>query len=241
MSIGGKHAKPDTICPKIVVIGTLCACRSRVSTARADETVFTDPGWNGSSYIYQFGYSNTATYGEVITAPSDGNTQLNSFQFYLNEPAGLTFGAYVAPWNGTYAGPLLYSTPSPIITAGTGLVPYTVSTGGVNLTANNQYVLFTSISNYYASDAGNGQGYMGWGGTPGSSSTHFVWANNSGDFAGLFTTSWATTGCASSNCGQGAFVLDYSSPTVTPEVPTVVLFGTGLLGILFVMWKRVLI
>jgi hypothetical protein len=212
-----------------------------IATARADETVFTNPGWNGTSSICCFGYSNTATYGEVITAPSDGNTQLNSFQFYLNEPAGLTFGAYIAPWNGAYAGPLLYSTPSPIVTAGTGLVPYTVSTGGVNLTASNQYVLFTSISNYYASDSGSGNGAMGGdifsGGT---SSTYFVWANNSGDFASLFTGSWASTGCVGSGCGQAAFVLDYSSPTVTPEVPTVVLFGTGLLGILFVMWKSVL-
>jgi len=214
-----------------------------ISTARADETVFTDPGWNGNSVISPFGYSNTATYGEVITAPTDGNTQLNSFQFYLSEPAGLTFGAYIAPWNGAYAGPLLYSTPSPIVTAGTGLVPYTVSTGGVDLTANNQYVLFISISNYYALDAGSGAGSIGYGGTPGSSDTHFVWANNSGDFAGLFTTSWnglGLGGCADPVCGQAAFVLDYSAPTVTPEVPTVVLFGTGLLGILLVMWKRVL-
>jgi hypothetical protein len=124
-----------------------------ITTARANETVFTDPTWNGSSEIVNFGYGSSATYGEVITAPTDGNTQLNSFKFYLNDnqPAGLTFGAYIAPWNGAYAGPLLYSS-APMVTAGTGFVPYTASTGGVNLTANDQYVLFISMSPYYALD-----------------------------------------------------------------------------------------
>ena len=127
-----------------------------------------------------------------------------------------------------------------MVTAGTGFVPHTVSTGGVDLISNDHYVLFASISPYYALDATIGAGNMGGDlRSGGTSSTYFAWANNSGDFASLFTGSWANTGCVDSGCGQAAFVLDYSSPTVTPEVPTVVLFGTGLLGILFVLWKRV--
>lgn len=55
------------------------------SGSHADTVITTLPDWNGSLSVSSFGYPNTATYGQTITAPLV-DTVLTSFSFEMNLP-----------------------------------------------------------------------------------------------------------------------------------------------------------
>ncbi len=68
-----------------------------------------------SDYWHPYGYPNTATYGELFTAPNNADTNLASFSFYTGSSLGggnIVTGAYIATWNGSMAGTLLYDSGS---------------------------------------------------------------------------------------------------------------------------------
>jgi hypothetical protein len=202
----------------LFILGALTLSLIMAGVAAAD-TIDTTPDWNGSA-VQPFGYQNTATYGEVVTAPGGA---LQSFTFYMNQPA-FTFEGYVYAWNGSKAtGAALWSS-GPMSTAGSGgFEPITFSTGGINLTTGSQYVLFASISNYYTDGDGTGQwGYIGQ--TGNYPSTYFTFYNNGGDFSALTTNAWEGWGA-----GQAlAFKAEFSS---VPLPGAVWLLGSGLLGL----------
>ena len=79
------------------------------SSSSAYTPINTYPAWNGTQYISSFGVPNTATYGQIVTAPPL-ETRLNSFSFWIGYPgATITFRGEVYAWNGTMAtGPALY-------------------------------------------------------------------------------------------------------------------------------------
>ena len=75
--------------------------------ARGDLTIDTRPP--GPDF-FPFGETNTATYGQTFTVQA-GNTLMNSFTFLVNDnlnPDFVDFEAFVAPWDGTKAGALLF-------------------------------------------------------------------------------------------------------------------------------------
>jgi hypothetical protein len=149
-------------------------------------TIDTTPSWNGSSGVSPFGYTDTATYGEVVTAPGGA---LQSFTFYMNQPA-FTFRGYVYAWDGSKAaGAALWSSGA-MQTAGSGTYEaITFNTGGVNMTTGSQYVLFATVSNDYVYGGGEGTwGYISNANTdPGR---YFAFYNNAGDFSALTNSNW---------------------------------------------------
>jgi hypothetical protein len=181
-------------------------------------TVYSD-FWNPLGNPY------TATYGETFTAPTNSDTRLNSFGFYLGSPyaAGeIELSGYVATWTGTQAGAILYS--SPMVDYGnTGNAFLSFNTGGLNLTGGGNYVIFLSVSNYYGQSSGEAFAVQGSAPVPGGA---FVYYNNSGDFSALTNSGWDATGLQP----DWAVDLQFSAPTATPEPASLLLFGAGLVG-----------
>ena len=146
-----------------------------------------------SDYWWAFGYPNTATYGETFTAPTNGDVNLQDFGFYMGNPStsgNILLRAYIATWTGTRAGTLLYAS-ADYDYANTGDDHLTFSTGGVTLTPGATYVAFLSVSELYGQSAGETHVTDGAPTIPGG---NFVYYNNSGDFAALFTSIWNNTG-----------------------------------------------
>ncbi|MGC8724858.1 MAG: hypothetical protein ACP5VF_13455 [Acidobacteriota bacterium] len=136
----------------MVLAGALLALGSFSAAAAGIDTT---PSWNGSDFISSFGYPDTATYGQTITAPPAG-ASLQSFTFYMNLPASCTFQGEVYAWDGTKAtGAALWEGPS-MHTSGSGsFEAVTFNTGGVPLAPSAQYVLFASVSKLSGSGSGS--------------------------------------------------------------------------------------
>jgi hypothetical protein len=191
---------------------------------------FADTNYNNftgySDYWHPFGNPDTSTYGEVFTSPSNGDNNLTTFSFYMGTPVvsgDIITGAYIATWNGTMAGTLLYSG-GPIDYDNNGDEEITVNTGGLSLASNTQYVMFLSVSNYSGLSVGQANVSQG---TSIAGLNGFVYNNNGGDFGSLFTTPWG-----------GPLLPDWAvnlNFTNVPEPATlglIVMGGLGLVGAL---------
>ena len=186
-----------------------------------------NPYWN------PFGYPNTATYGETFIAPSNGDTLLQDFSLYMAGPVAsgnIILGAYLATWNGSYAGTLLWQS-SEVDYPNTGNAQLTF-TPGVNLQAGQNYIVFLSVSQYYGQSSGQSYISGGNGSCPGCA---FAYFNNDGNFNELFTTGWDATGLQP----VFAFTADFTTPSTVPEPGTFLLLGTGLFAALGVMRRKV--
>ena len=180
-----------------------------------------------SDYWHPFGYPNTATYGELFTTPSSDNI-LSSFSFFMGSQyvAGdIITGAYIATWTGTHAGTLVYDSGS-FDYPNTGDAQLTWNPN-VTLNPNSQYVMFLSISKFYGQSSG--EAYVSQGSQI-NGLNGFVYNNNSGDFNSLFTTNWS--GPLAPNW---AVDLQFTS---VPEPGSLMLLGTGLLGGLGVLRRK---
>ena len=210
-----------------------------VGQAKANLIIDTTAAWNGSASVGNFGYPETSTYGETITAPTGPNTQLNSFLFEVDANTPLSFRGYVYAWDGSEAiGPALFSSSTVTVSPtanNNGFTAVTFNTGGINLTAGSQYVLFGSISD--STDDNNGNGSSIWGQTQRSDTYNggqFVFLNDGGNPAQWTSAAWSqgylTTGA------DLAFKASFGSSSV-PEPSTIVLvvsaFPAGL-----IVWLR---
>jgi hypothetical protein len=181
-------------------------------------------------YWHPFGNSETATYGETFTAPTNGDNNLQSFGFYMGSAyvAGdIQLSGYIATWTGTQAGSILYSSLM-VDYANTGDAFLSFNTGGLNLTAGGSYIAFLSVSQYYGLSVG--EAYASDGGTiPGGS---FAYFNNAGNFAELTSTAWDAAG----QSPDWAVDLEFNGGSV-PEPASFLLLGAGLVGLAAVRRK----
>ena len=156
-----------------------------VRAVHADTLIDTTPFWPGNSWVGNFGIPTTATFGQVITAPVGGEI-LQSFTFYMGQPATLAFQGEVYAWDGTMAtGPNLFES-VPMTTTGTGTEAVTFDAGGVPLQAGQQYVLFASCSRLF--DGHSGLGAWGFIDSDVYGGGSFVYLDNGSD-PSLWTTS----------------------------------------------------
>jgi len=175
-----------------------------------------------------FGNPNTATYGELFTAPSNSDNNLSSFSFWLANPTNsgdIILGGYIATWTGANAGTLLYSS-AKVDYANTGEAELTFNTGGLSVTPGAQYVMFLSVSQYYGQSSGLAQVDAG---SSINGLNGFAYYNNGGDFNSLFTNGWDATGISP----DWAVDLEF-----TPEPSSLLMLGTGILGGIGVLRRK---
>jgi PEP-CTERM motif len=206
--------------------------------AGATMVIKTFPTWNHTDTIFPFGYPNTATYGEAITTPA-GQTDVTRFSFWLEEPVGFQFQAFIAPWdNNNYlipGGLAGVSFLSPVKKSNNAsLKEYTVDVPNLTVTPGTIYMFGVTIDNVYNKNSGFTAGSMGGDYAFNGNSTYYLAFNNDSGNGTLLGQNWNTNnnGCADNGgtCGQAAFSVTYHVGPV-PEPGSFLLLCTGLVGL----------
>jgi hypothetical protein len=142
----------------LVGVGVAAVSLATAPGALANTTIGNTPPWT-SGVTNGFGwygppYYQVPTIGETVTVPAT-DTVLDSFTFYVDLPTALVFRGEVYAWDSTdpanqhATGSALYES-GPMSTTsynfGFSPQPITFNTGGINLTANTQYILFITTA-----------------------------------------------------------------------------------------------
>jgi len=107
---------------------------------------------NDADAIFDFGYPDTTSYGQVFTAP--GGT-LSSWTFYDTDSSDNGARLVVAAWDGSKAvGPELYSSLSQNVTAGS-FFAHTYSNINLSLTAGTSYIAYLTVAGVDSPTSGN--------------------------------------------------------------------------------------
>lgn len=204
---------------------TMLACGALAASPVAASAATTiDTGVSSSLYTCQWGYPNTATYGQVIAVPQQ-DSLLDGFSFYVMQfrdgvtgqptlqAATINYRAYVYGWDGSKAvgGAVWASGPRVVETTpgSTAAQEIAIDTDGLALTPGVRYVLFLSISEDYALHGSDDKACFA---APETKYTGGPWAfqNNADD------TTWWTTRSWSSWADGLAFKASLSSPPLVP-------------------------
>jgi uncharacterized protein YhjY with autotransporter beta-barrel domain len=185
---------------------------------------------NTGIYVSDFGFSNTATYGQVITPTTFLQSFLTSMTFQVELATGspFNFQTYVYQFNQAtkmVVGGALFTSPVMTMPNSTTPVPLTLNTGRTQLTPGNSYIVFITITNVPNSAtiiAGTNQYNVGFIGAPVYSGGLFYYQNNGyTSFASLLDSAWTMDNY---NFGQDelAFTATFGPPLPpgTPNNPT---------------------
>ena len=216
----------------VMSLGIMTATVDVASAAFIDTT----GSWDVNTGVGPFGRPSYSTLGQTFTTPADN--QLDDFTFYIirspfsgNDP--FNFVAIVMQWNGTnVTGPVLFESGLQTFTA-TDLkfYPITINTGGLTLTAGQQYVAFFTVANtpgqpgLYASSPTNNSTYWGYTGRDSYTGGGLVYSNSGSSFP---NSGWSIHPFSN----DLAFQMNFSStspPTnVVPAPPGLLMVLTGL-------------
>ncbi len=146
------NRKPVTMRRTIFIISLLCGLLSSQSRTAAVTIIDTFPVASGSIGGFGDGEGTFQTVGQTFTVPAD-DTCLSRFTFTVVDygpEAPITFGFYVAAWDGYQAtGSVLYQS-AVQMTDGNPFVidEFALDIGGLQLSSGGQYVGFLSTSQY---------------------------------------------------------------------------------------------
>jgi hypothetical protein len=193
-----------------------------VGTARADTVIDTTGGWGGNVAIGAFGVPNTATMGQVVTAPAH-DTVLSDFTFYMYGssanpfvPTPITFRGTVYVWDGEKAtGSALWESPSRTVTLPQTFEAVTFETGGVQLAAGQQYILFASVSKDYEEQPQATWASLGYRSSDVYHGGGVRWLSNGTDESAWTTSPW---GYFAGGVDDLAFIASFTWPVPTSNV-----------------------
>lgn len=150
----------------MILSGVFAALSLR--TVGAEMLIDTTPTWTGTGVgPFGDGPNNTATMGQVITVPTNGDSVLRSFTFYMNQPTSIVFRGEVYAWSGGIGGHAigdgLFESPPMTTSSYVPQVdePITFETAGIALAPGQQYVLFASTSKDETGSAAGTWGLVG--------------------------------------------------------------------------------
>jgi hypothetical protein len=203
---------------KKILASAFCALGIAAS-AQAGVLYTSAPNGNAESPL---GVPDTTTYGQVFTVPTDGNTRLDSFSFYISGSLLKAYGG-LAAWTGTGAGPELFAS-NAFKANFNSFTQITVNTNGVDLVAGDQYVVYFST----AGIAGNsGSDSMEFG-SGGSVFNGIAWDNGGGDSPNHEDWLGAQNYEGKAFAGSLAFS---APPAQVPEPGSLALLGLGVAGL----------
>jgi hypothetical protein len=171
--------------------------------ATAATTIDTTGAWDGAQFVHPFGRPDTATYGQVFTAPAS-DTVLNSFTVYLRDvpvppfsdpgvSRTVIFRGELYAWDGGKAtGPNLWESAPRTVTLDATFRPVSFLTGGVQLVAGQRYIFFASVSKDYEQNAPLALGAWGYTGGDVYAGGGFFFENNGTDESQWTSRPWET-------------------------------------------------
>lgn len=203
-------------------------------------TIDTSSSWIGGG-VSGFGEGATGIFGQTFTVP-ESDTILDSFTFWLADfvispysPDYVDFSAYVMAWehNDDYmrmhaVGDVLWQSDQQSTTnnngQGSGWEEFTFQTDGIKLDSGEKYIIFLSSLEFNDGEPG----YAKMGAVPNALDQDYFVAKQGGAFT---TTGWTRF----QDEDDAAVIISFSAPAPAPapvpEPSTMLLFGTGLAGL----------
>lgn len=198
---------------KKILVSALCAL-----ALSAQAAVIHTSTPNGS-WEEPLGVPDTTTFGQVFTAPLDGNTRLDSFSFWTSGTLLQAWGG-LAAWTGTGAGPSLFAS-NPFKTNYRNATEITVETGGINLAAGQQYVVYFSTAGIAGNSGANSLLY----GSGGGAYNGVAWDNGFGESPNH--EDWIGAQNFEGLAFAGSLAFSAGPTAAVPEPASLVLLGLG--------------
>jgi len=169
---------------KSALAASVALCFATPALADIDNTG-TDTG-----NVAQFGAADTATYGNTFTTGA-GDTSIGNFSMFLRNrydgSGTLDLRGYIATWDGSKAGSILYSSATQTMNAA-GTLQEFAFTPGIAVSANTQYVAFLSVSELAPQSQSTFSMPVAGNSIAGG---RFVFMNNGTNFGDLTTQNWS--------------------------------------------------